>query len=244
MEPRLSSLSKGSSHTSPLPLSVVLRACSALVLLGFVAPVPGLAATVISVGDGDTLRVVEGGKRITIRLACIDAPETAQAPYGAASRAALQRLAPVGSTVELKPQTIDRYGRTVAEVIRSGQNVNLAMVSSSQAFVYWQYIAGCDRGAYGGAEQQAQGRRQGVWSLPGGITRPWDWRRDRPSPGAVAPSGAPPRTTAPSPRPTGALGRRYRCKEIGSYAKAQELLRQGHTYLDGDGDGKACEALR
>ncbi len=27
-------------------------------------------------------------------------------------------------------------------------------------------------------------------------------------------------------------GRRYRCKEIGSYARAQELLRQGHTYLD------------
>jgi endonuclease YncB( thermonuclease family) len=26
--------------------------------------------------------------------------------------------------------------------------------------------------------------------------------------------------------------RRYSCKEIGSYARAQELLRQGHTYLD------------
>jgi hypothetical protein len=37
---------------------------------------------------------------------------------------------------------------------------------------------------------------------------------------------------------------RYRCKEIGSWSKAQELLSQGHTYLDRDGDGEVCEALR
>jgi hypothetical protein len=39
-------------------------------------------------------------------------------------------------------------------------------------------------------------------------------------------------------------GRRYRCSEIGSYDRAQELLRQGHSYLDGNGDGEACESLR
>lgn len=38
------------------------------------------AATVLSVGDGDTLRIVEGEQRITIRVACIDAPEIAQSP--------------------------------------------------------------------------------------------------------------------------------------------------------------------
>ncbi|WP_231597870.1 sigma-70 family RNA polymerase sigma factor [Synechococcus sp. CBW1002] len=57
------------------------------------------------------------------------------------------------------------------------------------------------RGAYCGAEQQAQGRRQGVWLPPGGITRPWDWRRNRRSPGAVAPSVPPPRSSASPPRP-------------------------------------------
>jgi len=39
-------------------------------------------------------------------------------------------------------------------------------------------------------------------------------------------------------------GRRYRCKEIGSSARAQELLHQVHTYLDSNGDGEACESLR
>ena len=35
---------------------------------------PASAATVLSVGDGDTLRVDEGGNLRTVRLACIDAP--------------------------------------------------------------------------------------------------------------------------------------------------------------------------
>lgn len=33
-------------------------------------------------------------------------------------------------------------------------------------------------------------------------------------------------------------------RRIGSYSRAQELLRQGYSYLDGDGDGEACESLR
>ncbi len=33
-------------------------------------------------------------------------------------------------------------------------------------------------------------------------------------------------------------------KEIGSSARAQELLRQGQTDLDSNGDGEACESLR
>ena len=31
---------------------------------------------------------------------------------------------------------------------------------------------------------------------------------------------------------------------VGRLAKAQELLKQGHTYLDGNDDGEACEGLR
>jgi endonuclease YncB( thermonuclease family) len=73
---------------------------------------PAGAASVLSVGDGDTIRVMEGSQRLTIRLACIDAPETAQRPYGAASRQFLQQLLPLGSTVSLRIQTRDRYGRT------------------------------------------------------------------------------------------------------------------------------------
>ena len=36
---------------------------------------------------------------------------------------------------------------------------------------------------------------------------------------------------------------KYRCADIGDWSKAQALLLQGHTYLDRDKDGEACEAL-
>jgi endonuclease YncB( thermonuclease family) len=74
----------------------------ALLTLPLLSPLAAAAATVVSVGDGDTLRVMDGGRNVTIRVACIDAPETAQAPYGQRARQALQEMLPVGSTVTLK----------------------------------------------------------------------------------------------------------------------------------------------
>jgi endonuclease YncB( thermonuclease family) len=137
------------------------------------------AATVLSVGDGDTIRVSERGRRLTIRLACIDAPEMAQKPFGAGSRRQLQELAPVGSEVALQIQATDKYGRTVAEVFAAGQNLNLQMVRSGQAFAYRKYLGACDREAYLGAERQAEAARVGLWAVPGGIERPWEFRKNR-----------------------------------------------------------------
>lgn len=226
----------------------MIRPLLALVLLAL-AGGPAAAATVLSVGDGDTLRVVDGGRRVTVRMACIDAPETAQTPYGIAARQQLQRLAPIGSEVALRVQTQDRYGRTVAEVFRGGQSVNLAMVSSGQAFAYRQYLSGCDQAAYLGAEAAAQRQGIGVWAVPGGIERPWDFRRGRrarrlPPISTASATGDPAAPAAPSTPTPAPAGPRLTCKQIGSFARAQELLRQGHTYLDGNGDGIACQSLR
>lgn len=130
----------------------------------------------VSVGDGDTIRVRDSaGQLVTVRLACIDAPETAQGPTGAEAAAALRQLVAVGQ-LELRPQTVDRYGRTVAEVFAAGWNVNLQMVRSGSAFVFRQYLRDCDGAAYEQAEQQAQRFRQGVWRWDQGVERPWDFR--------------------------------------------------------------------
>ena len=222
-----------------------------LVLAGLSLPALGplgqaaSAATVLSIGDGDTISVLERGQRLKVRLACIDAPETAQTPFGVASRNQLRALLPLGSTVSLRVQAVDRYGRSVAEVIGKGP-INLAMVQSGQAFVYRQYLGRCDRGAYLAAERQAQAQRLGVWAVPGGITRPWDFRHGgagQRSAGAVPASG-PSSAPLPSPQAPQPSGAKTTCKQIGSFARAQELLRQGHSYLDRNGDGVACEGLR
>jgi len=189
----------------------------------------GVTATVLSIGDGDTIRVRQAGKSLTVRLASIDAPETAQGPYGQQARSYLQQRLPIGRSVSLAIKTTDRYGRSVAEVI-SDISINLAMVEDGQAFAHRQYLGECDAKEYLDAERRASRRRYGVWQVPSGITRPWDFRRGRRA--VSIPDG-----TTPG-------GRRYRCKEIGSYAKTQELLRQGHTYLDSNSDGEACESLR
>ena len=224
---------------SPMPgsrsarslLAALALAFSTITATGATAAVAGgeFKATVLSVGDGDTLRVSTGSKPITIRLACIDAPETAQSPYGQQARGYLQQRLPRGRQVSILPHTTDRYGRTVAEVI-SDININLVMVEDGQAFAYRRYLSGCNAKEYLDAEYRASRHRYGVWQVEGGITRPWDFRRGRTS--TVIPDG-----TTPG-------GRRYRCREIGSYARAQELLRQGHTYLDSNSDGEACESLR
>ncbi len=185
--------------------------------------------TVLSIGDGDTLRVREGNRTVNVRLACIDAPETSQAPFGAQARQQLQALAPVGSSVELRIKATDRYGRSVAEITRGGRNLNQALVASGVAFVYWQDIVGCDRQTYGRLETEARLKRLGVWGVRDGLTRPWDYRSGQ---------------RKPSSSSNAAAGRRYTCSQIGSYAQAQVLLQQGHRYLDGDGDGMACKNLQ
>ncbi len=205
----------------------------------------------ISVGDGDTLRVADRGKNITVRVACIDAPEMAQAPYGQQARQALQELVPVGSTVTLKAQTRDRYGRTVAEVFtQNGTNAGLALVQQGHAFAYRQYLKQCDEWAYLDREGLARRYRVGVWRFDEAIQPPWDWR--------AANRGAPRQPTqrpvtltiindpkpVAQPPPSAIADRRWRCREVGSWERAQQLLREGHTYLDGDSDGEACERLR
>ena len=185
--------------------------------------VPSNAAEVLSIGDGDTLTVKEGSQTIKVRLACIDAPETYQSPYGITARQALKSLLPVGSDVTLRSKATDRYGRSVEEVIRNSTNINQSLVESGNAFVYWQYIKGCDRQTYSRLETDARLGGLGVWSVPGGIQRPWDYRQSKQS---------------------NSKRKCYRCKDINSWNAAQELLRSAHSYLDREKHTEACESIR
>ena len=198
---------------------------TALLVLAFWS-LPASGSTIISVGDGDTIRIRDGSEKLTVRLACIDAPEISQDPYGVRSRDFLKKMLPLGTKVTLRIQSIDRYGRFVAEVLTKEGNINESIIEKGHGFVYRRYLSKCNGSRYLSLERRAQKLGLGVWSTSStGIQRPWDYRRSK-------------RSASNNSR------RKYRCKEIISWNKAQQLLRQGHTYLDRDNDGEACESLR
>ena len=91
----------------------------------------------------------------------------------------MQEQLPIGTGVSLRTKATDRYGRTVAEVLKGTTNINQALVAAGAAFVYWQYIDGCDRETYSRLENEARLKSLGIWAVPGGIQRPWDYRRGR-----------------------------------------------------------------
>ncbi|MCP9773399.1 hypothetical protein KBY66_12340 [Synechococcus sp. Tobar12-5m-g] len=66
----------------------------------------------------------------------------------------------------------------MAELI-SGVTINLAMVEDGQAFPCRKYLGACIAREYLDAEFRASRRRTWVWLVPGGITRPWNFRRVR-----------------------------------------------------------------
>jgi len=157
---------------------------------------------VVSVGDGDTLRARLQGKIITIRLGCIDAPETAQTPWGEQSANRLQQLLPAGQAIQVREIERDRYGRTVAEIYLGNQLVNLMMVKEGQAVVYPQYLSSCSetKEQYLQAETQAKAQRLGFWNQDNPVM-PWNFRAGKRKASQPSTSTNPqPRATEPSKR--------------------------------------------
>ncbi|WP_254939302.1 thermonuclease family protein [Cyanobium sp. Morenito 9A2] len=139
-------------------------------------PVTRVAAKVLSVVDGDSLIVAAQGKRLKVRLACIDAPELSQAPWGISSRAGLRALLPPGSAILLTPLGTDRSGRTVAKVLSERGNIGWLLVRGGQALVYRQNLHRCDRAGFLATEQKAQRQRLGLWGQPPLPLATWERR--------------------------------------------------------------------
>lgn len=198
-------------------------------------------ATVISTGDGDTLRINHQGQVVTVRLSCVDSPESAQ-PGGKASADRLQQLLPSGQEVQIRPVETDRYGRTVAEVYVAGESINLQLVQEGMAVVYTQYLDGCpdSREQLLSAEQAARSARRGFWAQDNPVM-PWEWRQGSSST-VPSPASSPTPHPATQPSTRGDLD----CSDFGTQAEAQQVLsadRSDPHRLDGDGNGIACERL-
>src|SRR5215210_743881 len=129
------------------------------------------SGVVAAVYDGDTLTLRDGRR---IRLVQIDTPELGSGEcYSRAARTALLNLAPPGGRVVLEVDValdrVDRYGRLLRYIRRSGSNVNLDLVRRGAATPYFY---GGDRGRYASrlmtAARAARAARRGLWgACPG-----------------------------------------------------------------------------
>ena len=79
---------------------------------------------VVGIADGDTMTLRCEEKTVKVRLAEIDAPEKRQ-PWGTRSRQALADLC-FQHEATLRPEKLDRYGRTVGRVECAGRDASLA----------------------------------------------------------------------------------------------------------------------
>lgn len=134
-------------------------------------------ARVLYVCDGDTVHVRRGFSRVKVRIAGIDAPETAQ-PYGQESRDHLDRLIG-GKRIEVRLLDIDIYGRYVSQVRCERRDIGLTMLEAGLAWPYFRFMRRMqeqDRTKYRNAANKARGTGRGLWKGSKPIA-PWDWRR-------------------------------------------------------------------
>lgn len=173
-----------------------------LALLALIAPVAALAqwlgtppyieapqrnereapfqARIQHLSDGDSFVVrTEDGRRVTVRLSAIDAPEKAQ-PFGDVSRRSLLAMVE-GKSLTITPIKRDPYGRTVARVLVGEIDIGLAQVRAGMAWHYKRYESEQtprERREYTSAEQRARDSGLGLWAQPEPVP-PWRFREQQ-----------------------------------------------------------------
>lgn len=189
---------------------------------------------VVGVSDGDTFTLLTPeNKQIKVRLAEIDAPESAQ-PFGSRAKQKLSDLI-FAREVLVVEQDTDRYGRLVGHVYVGDIHVNRRLVQEGAVWVYRQYLE--DQSLLQD-EKMAKEAKKGLWSLPVyEQVPPWEWRRGNKSSNR--------RDNSKDSKETKfKCGNKTRCSEMTSCEEAIYYLKEcGLTSIDGDGDGMPCESL-
>jgi endonuclease YncB( thermonuclease family) len=136
---------------------------------------------VSSITDGDTLRFTPALEGTTIlRMLHIDAPESAQTPWGEESRAQLTQLAPAATEIRIETEQtrLDAFGRVLGHAVRAdGVDINREQLRTGQAVLYviWPNVGRFEE--YRAAEIEAQAAGRGIWNPAGPLTElPFEYR--------------------------------------------------------------------
>lgn len=140
-----------------------------------------LTGKVVRVSDGDTVNLLVENKQERIRLASIDAPETAHGssqpgqPFGEASRKNLAEYV-AGKTLTVVCFEKDHYDRHICDIPVNGTTANRLQVEQGYAWANQQAKGKFLRDkSLVDLEKSARQKKLGLWAEPGAVA-PWDWR--------------------------------------------------------------------
>ena len=147
----------------------------------FAAPpkvVEELSGKIVSITDGDTIKVLVGKESVTIRLEGIDAPEKSQS-FGSKSKDALATMV-FGQTVTVKKTGKDQYSRSLGFVFVDDLDVNAQMIQDGWAWHFKKYN---DEERLAVLEDEARNEKRGLWADPNPLA-PWEFRARKKTPEA------------------------------------------------------------
>ena len=151
--------------------------CSRLTVLFLLLALPSTClswpAKVVSVADGDTIKVLRDGRQVKVRLYGIDSPEKGQA-FGQQAQGLTAALV-AGRQVDVEQKDVDRYGRIVGLVEVNGQSLNELIIQNGYAWVFAEYCNEkfCDDWVR--LEGTARQQKKGMWQ-DSVVVPPWEWR--------------------------------------------------------------------
>lgn len=151
---------------------------SALLLISSVVPANAvvLRGIVIEVRDGQSVVVLSGGRKFTVVLKGVDAPELAQ-DFGEASRQHLAYLV-LDKTVEIDFSQLEG-DHVIGKVICNQLDMGLQVVRDGAAWhdkASVKSLSEAEWNVYVAAEQLAREESRGLWQ-DGTPMPPWEWRR-------------------------------------------------------------------
>ena len=164
--------------------------CS-LIVLFLISSALAWTGKVVGVSDGDTIKVLQDGKQVKIRLYGIDTPEKVQS-FGRKAKKFTTNFA-ANKMVDVRPMDTDRRGRTVGLVTVYGKSLNKELVRNGYAWVYRDYCKESFCSEWLKIEDIARKAKAGLWIEPNPIP-PWEWRKikrgkTKPSPAFKGDSG-------------------------------------------------------